>query len=101
MMKSPLRRLILSLVLVCLMSLGGCATALQGRLGFVHQEGSAIYGGIRTWINSLGDLPDHDYPVLTVCASFLDMPLCLIADTMLLWYSIPNEILQGGINVIR
>lgn len=87
-----------------LVSLGllgqGCATVAQAK----GDKGPAVFGGVRRSSSRfLGSLsPDFNScgppPLLYWIVLPLDFPFTLLADTVLLPVSIPNEVRQGGID---
>ncbi len=82
------RGLGLSAALACL--LGGCGTIFDA-----GTKGPRIYGGVRTDVETIGggDPGSHldATPILRI-ASALDLPFSLAADTLILPYTIFNEL---------
>ena len=71
--------------------ISGCGTTLQGGC----LSGPAIYGGIRCDVKSIAQADDAGEVLLMLT----DLPLSLVADTVILPWSIYNEIKQGGVKV--
>ena len=68
----------------------GCGTTLQAS----GLYGPAIYGGVRCDILSIAQEPEVAALILVV-----DLPFSFVADTVILPWSIYNEIKRGGVKV--
>ncbi len=79
-------------ILTAAVVISGCGTVLQIDDG----HGPAIYGGIRFDVRSI--TKDKDVGIALMMA--VDLPFSLVADTVILPWSVYNEISQGGIEVI-
>lgn len=81
------------MLLAALAALPGCGTIYQG-----HQlTGPAIFGGLRLDVNQFS----HEESGIGDCIFYcIDMPFSLAGDVGLLLFSIPNEIIGGGIDVL-
>ncbi len=80
----------LFILLMLAMALCGCGTLFQGH----EDSGPAIYGGIRFDVQSIAQAED----AVDVLLMLMDLPFSLVADTVILPWSIYNEIDKGGID---
>lgn len=81
----------------------GCATisqASRGGTGADQDKGPAAYGGVRTIANACADISRGvDWGVLPVILMTLDAPFSFALDTVLLPFTVINELARGGIEV--
>ena len=77
-------------LLIAAVAISGCGTTFQGCGLF----GPAIYGGVRCDILSIAQEPELAALILVV-----DLPFSFLADTVILPWSIYNEIKRGGVKV--
>lgn len=85
-----MKRLLIGLTLL-LAPLSGCCTLGQS----AQREGPAVFGGVRLDAKLLA-LTGGKEPTM-IGLVLLDLPLSLTLDTLLLPFSIPNEIEERGI----
>jgi len=86
--------------IVCLVLLSpGCFTCIQA-----STSGPAIFGGTRALIHFFNDFQiaawgsDWGWSATILFLAICDIPLSLTLDAVLLPATLPNEIIQGGIN---
>jgi len=79
--------------------LAGCGTLAQ----FGQADGPAAFGGFRTDVKSIyqtpGETESFAEAATWLAALVLDLPFSLVADTLVLPYSVFNEIRCGGATV--
>ncbi len=77
-------------LLIAAVAISGCGTLFQGH----EDSGPAIYGGIRFDVQSIAQAED----AVDVLLMLTDLPFSLVADTVILPWSVYNEIDKGGID---
>ena len=77
-------------LLIAAVVISGCGTTFQGS----GLYGPAIYGGVRCDVLSIAQEPEVAALILVV-----DLPFSFVADTVILPWSIYNEIKRGGVKV--
>ena len=68
---------------------GGCYTIIDA--SHPHLDGPHVYGGVVGHLSDFGDAPMYWWWPLWIPFTILDLPLCALADTVLLPYSLSVE----------